>query len=100
MRDAMKSEWLRWPTMEEEILIIENTDHVFFNLPYRLYEEGLREHLKELGVEKVESTDDPLGGRRIIIVLDKQSALELKAWITIQVSKNSSRYFVTDLEEI
>ncbi len=96
----MRREWLRWPVMEEEIVIIENTSHVFFNIPYRLYEEGLKKHLKDLGVEEVEEVDDPLGGRRVILVLDKQSALELKAWITLQVSKNSSKYFVTDLEEI
>jgi len=81
-------------------VIIENTHHVFFNIPYSLYREGLQQHLKELKAENVEEVSDPLGGKRVLLVLDKQSALELKAWITLQVSKESSRYFVTDLEEI
>lgn len=96
----MRDEWLRWPAMEEEIVIIENTHHVFFNIPYSLYKEGLQQHLRELHAVNVEEINDPLGGKRVLLILDKQSALELKAWITLQVSKESSHYFVTDLEEI
>lgn len=96
----MSDEWVQWPLMEEEILIIENEEKVVFNIPYSLYKSGLDKHLKDLRVDEVHNRQDPLGGQRIILVLDKQSALELKAWITLQLSKSDHKYFVTDLEEI
>ena len=96
----MSGEWIQWPLMEEEILIIENKKNVVFNIPYSLYKNGLENHLKDLHINKIYTRQDPLGGPRIILILDKQNALELKAWITLQLSKSSHKYFVTDLEEI
>lgn len=81
-------------------MIIENKERVVFNLPASLFKEGIGSHIRSLGVKKIYKRMDPLGGPRVILVLDKQGAMELKAWITVQISTSKQKFFVTDLEEI
>ncbi len=95
----MAEDWRQWPLMEEEILIVENRDYVLFNFPVNFYTKYLAENIKKLRTLKIYSTRDSGGGQRVIVILDKNTALELRAWLTLTLSEDEN-FFITDIEEI
>ncbi len=88
-----------WALMEEEILVVEDEKNVYFNFPFSLYKKTIEKELARLSpVIKVK--DDPLGGRRVLIILDKQAGSEVKAWLSLAMKQLGNKYFVTELEII
>jgi len=88
-----------WPTMEEEILVIEKGEEVVFNFPaefFRRYVSGVVNMIKP---EKVFESIDEQGGRRVILIVKGEAALELRAWLSIKVGEDGN-YYVTDFQEI
>ncbi|ABL77737.1 hypothetical protein [Thermofilum pendens] len=88
-----------WPLMEEEVLILEGKDKIYFNFPYQLYKKELRRRLLRYNVE-VNIKEDVLGGKRVEITVDKQVGLEIKAWLSIRLPTMREKYYVTELEEV
>jgi len=86
-----------WPLMEEEILVVEDESHVYFNFPHSLYKKTIEKHVAKLS-PIVRVKDDPLGGKRVVLTLDKQGGLEVKAWLSLMMDKLGKKYFITELE--
>lgn len=88
-----------WPVMEEEILVVEDSKGTYFNFPYSLYKRRLEKELSKLQAA-VRVKEDRLGGKRAEVFVDKQTAEEIKAWLTVTLSELSKKYFITELEVI
>lgn len=88
-----------WPLMDEEILILESGDRIYFNFPYQLYRKELRRRLNEYNVE-VKISENTLGGKRVELTVDKQVGLEIKAWLALRLPTMNEKYFITEMEEI
>ncbi|OYT31805.1 MAG: hypothetical protein B6U94_01915 [Thermofilum sp. ex4484_79] len=88
-----------WPLMEEEILILEKDSLVSFNFPYKFFRKYLKTKINVLKPIEIKRNYNTQGGKRIIVKLDKEKALELRAWLTLHVQENSN-FFITEIEEI
>ncbi|RLF08074.1 MAG: hypothetical protein DRJ64_01795 [Thermoprotei archaeon] len=88
-----------WPLMEEEILILEKDSLVSFNFPYKFFRKYLKTKINVLEPIEIKRNYNTQGGKRIIVKLDKEKALELRAWLTLHVQENSD-FFITEIEEI
>jgi hypothetical protein len=88
-----------WPLMDEEILILETGDKMYFNFPYTLFRKELRKRLMDYNVE-AKVTENALGGKRVELVVDKQVGLEIKAWLALRLPTMDGKYFITEMEEV
>jgi len=88
-----------WPLMEEEILIFEKNSYVLFNFPYKFFRKYLKTKINILNPINIKRDYNRQGGKRIIIKLDKDRALELRAWLTLHVQEDTN-FFITEIEEI
>jgi hypothetical protein len=88
-----------WPLMEEEILIVEDEKNIYFNFPYSLYKKGIEKEISRLPVT-VTISEDSLGGKRALVVMEKQLGAEVKAWLSVKLPSLNKKYFITELEII
>jgi len=88
-----------WPLMDEEILILETKDKMYFNFPYALYRKELRKRLIDYSIN-IKVTENVLGGKRVEILVDKHVGLEIKAWLALRLPTMEEKYFITEMEEI
>jgi hypothetical protein len=88
-----------WPLMDEEILILETGDKMYFNFPYTLFRKELRKRLMDYNVE-AKVTENALGGKRVELIVDKQVGLEIKAWLALRLPTMDGKYFITEMEEV
>ena len=86
-----------WPLMEEEILIVEDENKMYFNFPYSLFKKTIEKEISKLPVS-VTTREDSLGGKRAVVILDKQYGSEVKAWLSVKLPSLDKKYFITELE--
>lgn len=84
--------------MEEEILIVQQKKSYIFNFPVEFYDKHLHNKIHLLKPRKVVKAYSNSGGQRVIILLDGEKALELRAWLILSLDEDN--YFITEVEEI
>lgn len=95
-----ETQWVSWPLMEEEVLVVECESGFIFNLPYSLYKKLAAEaDLEREGVHP-KVIRDVFGNKRTLLTTNRDKGLEIRAWLSLIVSREHGSYFITEVEEI